>query len=231
LRYKAVIFDLFGTLVNVFSRREYEHTVAEMVAILKAPDDEFTRLWYQTGKPRSIGTFRTLEENLEYICRELKIPVVKTRVKKACRVRMEFVVSALTPKPDALETLARLKSDGYILALISNCSTEPPILWPDTPFAPYFDVAIFSSVCGLRKPDPLIFRLAAEKISINPEDCLFVGDGDDGELNGALEAGMHPVLIRDLNEDGTNVIRNNGEPVRWQGQVISSLGEVLDLVK
>ncbi len=229
--YKAVIFDLFGTLVDIFSRREYENVVAEMASHLKAPYDSFYKIWLQTGPQRGNGSIRTSEENLEYICRELKIHVSASQVAAARRARFDYVARALTPRQGAIETLSKLKTDGYKIGLISNCSTEPPIIWPNTPFAPFFDVTVFSSVACLQKPDPNIYLLAAKQLSVKPQDCLFIGDGDDLELTGALEVGMHPVLIRTIHDNSTDVMRNTVEVERWQGPVIKSLKEVLNLVK
>jgi putative hydrolase of the HAD superfamily len=231
MKYQAVIFDLFGTLVDIFTRQEYEKVLAEMVDILKAPHDSFNKLWYQTAKKRAIGEFRTLEDNLEYIVRELKIPFSKNQIENACKVRMDFATRALAPKPDAITTLARIKSEGCKIALISNCSTEPPVLWADTPFALYFDTAIFSSTCGLQKPDPRIYFLGTEKLSVKPKDCLYIGDGDGNELTGAAQVGMRPVLIRNPREDKQNVIRTGYQGDSWDGEVIYSLSDVLRLLE
>ena len=231
MKYQAVIFDLFGTLVDVFSRQEYESALSEMVSILKAPYDEFYKIWIQTASQRSIGVFRNLEENIEFICQELKIAVSDSQLKQARQVRLNFVARSLTPKKDAIEVLSYLKSKGCNTGLISNCSTEPPVLWPNTLFAPLIDVAIFSSTAGLQKPDPRIYLMATEHLSVKPENCLYIGDGDSHELTGAGQVGMKPVLIRNPYEDSAEVLRVNAEIEDWRGPVISSLKEVLHLLK
>jgi len=231
MKYKAIIFDLFGTLVDVFSRQEYERVLAEMVSILRAPYDEFYKIWMQTASQRVIGIFSNIEENIEYICRELRISITDNQLKQARQVRLNFVARSLTPKKDAIEVLSFLKSKGCHTALISNCSTEPPVLWPNTLFAPLIDVAIFSSTAGVKKPDPRIYFMATERLSVKPENCLYVGDGDSHELTGATQVGMHPVLIRNPAEDGAEVLRVNAETEKWDGPIISSLIEVLNLVK
>ena len=237
MKYKAVIFDLFGTLVDNFSLQEYDSVLNEMISILKAPHDEFFALWYQAGKSLSVGKFRTLEDNLKFISRELNVSFTPSQIQCACNVRvdpvklMDFVARAMAPKPDAMETLARLKSDGYKIALLSNCDTEPPVTWPRTPFAPYFDATIFSSTCGLEKPDPRIYRLATEKLGVKAEVCLYIGDGNNNELTGAAEAGMRPVLIRHPDEGNVYPLRSGEyEGGSWNGEVISSLKEVLELL-
>jgi putative hydrolase of the HAD superfamily len=230
MKYQAVIFDLFGTLVENFSQQEYESALEKMIGILQAPHDEFIKMWYQTAGERSTGGFGTLEENLEYICKEIKINPTKNQLESASRVRLEMVARALAPKKDALSTLKQLKSDGYKIGLISNCSPEPPVLWPGTQFAPYFDMTIFSSSAGLRKPDPRIYRMAAEQLSVKPETCLYVGDGDGNELQGAVEVGIRAVLIRNLDEDKANIVLDKPRVADWHGPVITSLKEVLKLL-
>jgi putative hydrolase of the HAD superfamily len=230
MKYKAVIFDLFGTLVDIFTREGYYSVLSEMISILKAPKDEFLKLWQATSDRRVTGDFPSLVANLEYICRELKVPVTKTQLDLARWVRFDYVSLALSPRPDAIETLSCLKSDGYKIGLVSNCSMEPPVIWPDTPFAPFFDVTVFSSVAGIQKPDPNIYLLAINQLSVKPEDCLYIGDGDSCELTGAAEVGMHPVLIHP-HEDNDDKMRIDSEAIKWQGPVITSLKEVLNLVK
>jgi putative hydrolase of the HAD superfamily len=231
MKYKAVIFDLFGTLVDIFSRVEYYSVLREMMTILKAPHDDFMRLWHATGDRRVTGAFRTLEENLTYICRELNVPVIRSQINLAKQIRLNFVSLVLAPREGVIEVLSLLKSDGYKIGLVSNCSAEPPVIWPYTPFAPFFDATVFSSVAGIQKPDPRIYNMAAEQLKVKPESCLYIGDGESHELTGAAEVGMHPVLIRAPSEDSDTVIRANPEIDDFPCPRISSLREVLDLVK
>ena len=230
MKYLAVIVDLFGTLVAVFSRRDYENVVALMSAALKTPYDEFYKLWMKTANERVTGAFKTLEENLEFICRELKLPTTSEQIKKARQVRFDYVRRALKPRKDAIKILNQLKSAGYRTGLISNCSTEPPIIWPDTAFAPLIDVAVFSSTAGIKKPDPRIYLLAIEKLKTEPGKCLYIGDGDDRELSGAARVGMNPVLIKPGKKNSANVVRNM-DTDDWPCPRVSSLKEVLELVK
>ena len=231
MKYKAVIFDLFGTLVESFTRERYYSVLSEMISILKAPKDDFLKLWQATSTHRVTGGFPTLVANLEYICRELKVTVTKTQLNLARWVRFDYVSLALTPWPDTIETLSCLKSSGYKIGLVSNCSTEPPVIWPDTPLAPFFDVTVFSSVAGIQKPDPKIYLMATGKLGVQPQDCLYIGDGDSRELTGAAGVGMHPVLIRVSQEDNMEAVRINPEIDNYQCPTITSLKEVLNLVK
>ena len=231
MKYKAVIFDLFGTLVKNFTVQQHEGTLGQMAEILSVPRDEFIHLWYSTFDMRCLGELKTPEENVEYVCRELGIAVDKDLVEKAVRIRYALTRDTMIPLPGAIDMLSFLKKQGMKIGLVSDCSSEVPKIWPDTPFDQLFDITIFSCSEGVKKPDPQIYTLAVEKLDVNPEACLYVGDGSSNELTGASAVGMYPVLIIDPEEDVSGTHRVDFEGMDWKGPVISSLKEVLNIVQ
>lgn len=76
------------------------------------------------------------------------------------------------------------------------------------------------------KPEPRIFQIAIERLAVEPGDCLYIADGIGQELTSASQIGMQAVLIRVSGEDSYDPYRED-----WNGPVISSLTEVLDLVE
>ena len=229
MKFKAVIFDLFGTLVDNFTTSEYQQVLAEMSKVLKAPPEGFSRLWRETFRMRVNGTHRTHQESIRYICRELGVPVTEEQIEKAAALRLDYTIKTLKPRQEALPVIKKLKSMGYKVALISDCSPETPTAWPKTQFKGIFDVTVFSCVAGVKKPDPKIYKMATDSLKVKPQDCLYIGDGSSTELTGARQAGMTPVLIR-IPDEPVDVHFVDREE-NWEGQVISSLGEVLDLVR
>ncbi|MFC2070971.1 HAD family hydrolase, partial [Chloroflexota bacterium] len=157
--------------------------------------------------------------------------VEDSRRNLAAAMRYDLTRNTMIPLPFALEVLTNLKEGSYRTGLVTDCSAEVPAIWQETPFAPLFDVAVFSCLAGIKKPDPLIYFLAAEKLAVKPEKCLYIGDGDSNELTGALAVGMHPVLIRDPKEDSADVHRIDAEAELWDGPVISSLKGIIDYIK
>ncbi|HEU5347252.1 MAG TPA: HAD family hydrolase [Ktedonobacterales bacterium] len=226
-RYDAVIFDLFGTLIPPFAEDDHEDVLTRMVECLGVADTPFRQLWnYDTWPLRATGQLPTTEANIRYVCAALGVEPDADAIARAVAARVEFTRRALVPRPDALSTLAALREQGYILGLISDCTSEVPLLWPDSPFADMFDATIFSCAVGLKKPHPAIYQSACEQLRVVPERCLYVGDGSSNELSGALGCGMHPVLI--AYPDEADSVRNDGEI--WHGARIASLADVLALV-
>jgi putative hydrolase of the HAD superfamily len=53
-----------------------------------------------------------------------------------------------------------------------------------------FDCIIISDEVKVRKPDPRIFQIAAERLNIKPEKCLHIGDSYSADVVGAQNAGF-----------------------------------------
>jgi epoxide hydrolase-like predicted phosphatase len=58
-----------------------------------------------------------------------------------------------------------------------------------------FDAWVISGEVGLRKPDPAIYELAAERLGLAPSACVFVDDLP-GNLKPARALGMATVVHR-----------------------------------
>ena len=226
--YKAVLFDLFGTLVDNFSVAEYRAILEEMSAILKTPPEDFRRLWSATFRDRCTGVHGDQRDSYRFICRELGIGVSKEQVEEAFRLRLAFTVRSLKPRPDTVNTLETIRVAGLKTALISDCSGEVPVAWPETPFAGLFDYTVFSCVAGALKPDTRLYREATTALGVEPEACVYVGDGNNRELTGARDLGMRAVLIRDPGEPPE--VQVNTREDDWDGDRIACLSELLPLL-
>lgn len=227
MKFNAVIFDLYGTLVNDFAS-SVGQLHADFVSTLGVPPDSFMKLWRETTEMRVIGAFQTVEASIEYVCNQLGVPITMEQLSRAVEIRLQLIRRTLSPRPDALATLARLKNDDYRIGLLSNCSIEIPIVWPETAFSALVDCAIFSSRVRLKKPDPRIYQLACDRLVIRPEDCLYIADGENHELAAAAKVGLGTLLLRNLLRDnGSELLREARE---WQGDTIATLPEVLGRV-
>ncbi len=226
---RAVIFDLFGTLVPAFSSGPYERALAEMVAAVGVEPAAFARMWlHDTADARMTGRFPGIEAEVEHIARALGAAPTPAQLASAAQVRMAFYRAALTPRPDAVATLRALKGLGLRLGLISDCSCEAPALWPSTPFAGLIEAPVFSCVAGVRKPHPRLFHLACDGLAVAPPECAYVADGYHGELAAARSLGMQAVLI-DVPGEATGVFAPD-EAAGWAGARVAALSELVPLL-
>lgn len=102
--------------------------------------------------------------------------------------------------PGAADALRSLAKAGYQLAVVSNAwgtvaqwLEQNGICSVDGGDLPKVATVIDSHLVGVEKPDPRIFQLALDTLSVPPERCLYVGDTVRFDVNGALAAGLHPV--------------------------------------
>ena len=100
--------------------------------------------------------------------------------------------------PDAKTSLKRLKQMGVRVRLVSNAYEEDidAILDKAGLEKRLFDIIVGVNTIKKEKPQPDIFRYACDKLNIEPEETLFVGDHFDNDYRGARAVGMHALLIK-----------------------------------
>lgn len=222
---EAVVFDLFGTLVPEFSKREFFECVRDMARELGADQERFEDAWTQTAEARQTGGFATVEENVRQICATLGVDPPADAVAVALDLRNELYRTWFHPRRGALDTLLELKVRGYPIGLVSMCAPDAPAMWRASALAPFIDVEVFSSEVGLRKPDAAIYRLAADGLGVDAAACVYCGDGAYGELSGAEAVGMTPYLLADPAVDPEESLTPERED--WGGARVSDLRELL----
>ncbi len=230
MRIRAVIFNLFGTLVP-YSPAAHAAVVAEMARVLTAPAFEFSQAWAEVMRERETSMEGTLEDDVRFVLRGLGAFTHLEQVQAAVDLLYQFERGLLEAGPDAVETLIRLRGMGLRTGVVANTVTLLARLWPQSVLAPLIDAAVFSCEAGVRKPTARMYEMAAQRLDVEPAACLFVGDGTSYELEGAQAAGMRPVLIEREDESAVDAAASSRE--RWQGSgtiaKITRLQEVIEL--
>ncbi|MCI0497440.1 MAG: HAD family hydrolase [Thermoplasmata archaeon] len=224
LKYDAVIFDLFGTIIDTFTVEDYDAMLHAMAGHIGLSYDDFKAAWSATFRGRIVGDFQSAEACIVAICASLGHSCPDGGIAGAAAVRNDLTRRMLVPRPDVVPTLARIRGMGCRLGLISDCSAEVPLLWEATEIAPLFDAAVFSCVERTRKPHPEIYNACCHRLGVKPDRCLYIGDGSSRELTGARQVGMTAVLIRPPHDDEDWYRPDRWE---WDGPVVRSVSEVL----
>lgn len=87
-------------------------------------------------------------------------------------------------------------AEKYPLVLVSNFYGNIETVLRDFGIRDYFKKIVESSVVGVRKPDPEIFRLGVKALGLKAEECLVVGDSYRKDIEPALKAGCRAVWIK-----------------------------------
>jgi putative hydrolase of the HAD superfamily len=207
---RAVVFDLWNTIAE-WPEAVWAGVRPKVAECLGLTILEFDSRWY--------GDLAHMRETGP-IADALAVwgPTPET-IAEVLELRRDVTLQGLAPVPGAAETIAALRERGLKTGLITVCSEDVPLLWPETAFHGLFDAEVFSSAVGLRKPDPRIYHLALEQLGVEPAEAVFVGDGANDELAGAERVGMTAIL---LERDDTEV--------EWTGRRVRALPELLDLL-
>jgi putative hydrolase of the HAD superfamily len=183
---KAIFFDLGGVLVtNLFHELE-EALAKELGVSLDEMKAVRRKHWsrYKVGEMEGHDFWKNILDDLGS---DMDADALYDRV-----------FTGINVKEDTVAVLERLKqTNRYKLGVVSNNSNE----WSDYSekklgLGKYFDVWISSSYVHMKKPDKEIFLLAAERIGIEPADCVFIDDDHDNS-EAAAAAGMKAIRFRD----------------------------------
>jgi len=104
------------------------------------------------------------------------------------------IFAGVRPDEAMVGAVRGLHSAGTKTAVISN-TWGPPIAYGARRMKAIFDAIVRSDEVGLRKPDPAIYLLAAERLQVRPAECVFVDDLLQN-VEGARAVGMHAFVHR-----------------------------------
>lgn len=103
--------------------------------------------------------------------------------------------------PDTVATLTRLKERGLELGIVSNFDSRLFPVMRGLGLDHLFDTVTISSLAQAAKPAPKIFQVALDKHALDPHEAVHVGDSFREDVEGAMRAGVHAVL---LDREGTS---------------------------
>lgn len=171
LNVKGIVFDMYGTLVDVGAVAEACKEVApEPVAFntqWRAKQLEYTFLRTLMGKYRDF--WKITEEALEFSIRRFGLQVSSEQHKQLMDAWLHP-----TPYAEVAAALPRLKKK-YLLAILSNGT--PKMLQTglqQTGLRPHFRWVISVDAVKLYKPSPEVYRLAPKHMRLRKSDILFV---------------------------------------------------------
>jgi putative hydrolase of the HAD superfamily len=107
---------------------------------------------------------------------------------------IERMFAALRPEQRMIDAVRAARRGGVRTGLISN--SWGPSIYDRGLVTDLFDATVISGEVGLHKPQREIFLLAAERLGVEPGQCVFVDDLREN-VAGAEEVGMTGILHRD----------------------------------
>jgi HAD superfamily hydrolase (TIGR01509 family) len=215
-RIDAIFIDHGGTL-RVFEKDEaFENSIRDQIVELiepVSPDNLFKQLEerYKIYKQREHGTL--LQDSGVEIWTHWMLPDYPAD--KIAPLANQLTVlwrgrkGRQVLRPNAKQIIIELSNRGYILGIIANSfsETEIPERLEADGISQYFKSVVLSAKFGRRKPDQHIYREAAYLAGVKPENCAYVGDNPNTDIEGAQRAGFGVTIILSEPDTLKNEIR------------------------
>jgi putative hydrolase of the HAD superfamily len=205
---KAVLFDLDETLIDSIQGHTGAHATVcriltqflarkkvminerELLSKISTLDDEMNKKFIYD---RDVWWPRLIKA----IVPNVSLP--RSLVKRLTRAYWLAYASDAKPYSDTVSTLNYLKKKGYLLGLLSDTDHLPGMKRYRIEIQPFKYLFNLTLVSGEEtketKPSPEPFLVAADRLGVKPEECIFVGDKPFADVKGAKKARMKTVLI------------------------------------
>jgi putative hydrolase of the HAD superfamily len=222
---KAILFDLYNTLAYI-APEDYRAAKKQMATIANVPEDLFMELWRQYSRSYNRGDILTTEERVAYVLRDSNKSLDLETIRKIADIEYKLQESSVSVGLNTIALLTDLKKMGLKLGLVSNTGFSTSKVAQNLKIQSYFDTIILSYMIRSIKPGEKIYQTACSALGINAHECLYVGDGDDSEIEGAMSLGMKTVLLDEF--DREKILHT--KVVRRYDYKISSLLELKQIV-
>ena len=253
MTYTDLIFDLYGTLVDIHT--EEDDTVWEKTAIYFGfygahyTREELRAAFQANLRAREAKAGQSyecfpdipFEEVMADLFRDRGVPNADTLGVNAAQLFRISSIEYLRLYPGTLDALASLRKKGYRLWLLSNAQRI---------FTAYelrhlglgeqLDGIYISSDFRCRKPDIRFFRALLEGEGLDPEKCLMIGNDRHTDIAGAKNAGlatlyMHTALTPADQAEADPALRPGSAPAgcrhfEFEGDDWSELAPLIELI-
>jgi phosphoglycolate phosphatase len=186
MKFKGIIFDLDGTLVN--SLHDISDAMNKVLTALNYPTHTYDTYQYFIGSglrnlvSKALPATNNSDDEIES-CFECMVD----EYNKICTLKTK-------PYDGIVELLEKLTSQNIKMAVFSNKADELTKKIASEIFPKQFDTAIGLSTEELKKPNPFEALEIGKKWNLKPEEILFVGDSDI-DMQTAVNANMFPVGV------------------------------------
>jgi HAD superfamily hydrolase (TIGR01509 family) len=179
---QLVIFDMD----QVLCRYDRPLRLRRLAAIsARTPEEIFAAIWQSGFEARSEAGAMDAEAYLRGFGERIGYPLTRSQWVEARRM-------AMTPFPDVLSLVARVKHSVSVAVLTNNgflTKETIALLFPELP--PLFEAKLmFSAEFAARKPDLQVYRRLLARLGVAPAAALMVDDDADN-VAGAEAAGLH----------------------------------------
>jgi putative hydrolase of the HAD superfamily len=187
--HRAVIFDLGGVVLG-----SPLHAIAEFEREHGIPEGFVNRVVVETGAGGAWARLERGELELAAFVPAFEADCAAAGRRIAVGAMMARMSETARPRPLMLEAIRRIRANGLLAAALTNNWSSGDGTDTDDGLREHFDAFFESSVLGLQKPDPRIYRHACVSLGIDPAEAVFLDD-IGRNLKAARELGMATIKV------------------------------------
>ena len=231
MKIKAVLFDLYGTLVGFEPSRFVIQSQVAKKYDLFLTEAGVSKGYFLADKfmaeQNAVNPIRSMSivEKEEFFARyeqlvlsgdelEIELSLCKKIFKELQNIPYSMVLYH-----DVIPTLNALRELNFKLGLISNMDKLGSEILDEFNLSSYVDVCVTSKEAKVEKPNSKIFDLALSKLNVDARSSIYIGDQILSDIEGAKNSKMLPILI-DRESSHTD----------YKGQKITDLSQLIDLL-
>ena len=196
---EAVLFDMDGVIFDT-ERVYLEHWIKI-----------FKKYGYEMKKEVYVSVMGRGRENVMKTFLEIygeSLPIVQM-YKEKDELLVQAIEDGQVPmKPGAKEILNLLKENNLKIGLATSAKRDRMMMQLKMgKIENEFDAIVCGDDITNSKPNPEIFLKAAQKISVNPENCVVVEDSSSG-IKSAYSAEMMALHVEDLKKADEEILKH-----------------------
>lgn len=213
---RGVLFDLMDTLAHL-PAEVYAKTHDLLTDYLGVSPERFKWAWAASRELASTGALKSTLERIEWVASALGIGATdQTRLLDAVKEEEAMWRDNVKFYDGAVPLLRSLREAKLRIAIVSNGPVAMTSLNDALGLSSLVDAFILSCQVGMTKPDPAIYSKALETLTLDPGQCVFIGDGNDRELDGARKAGIYSIKIKQFKSPFADL---KNQSLDWDFQV------------
>jgi HAD superfamily hydrolase (TIGR01509 family) len=206
---KALVFDFGGTL-DVDGVHWYDlWKEVYFSAGLKIDEKTFEEAYYYAEETLNKSNALDVDyKSLLLLKVDLQLKFIYSRkfdtvplLKSVAQKIADFCYSEVLKGAKKSLKVLNLLNHSYKIAVVSNFYGNLNVILKELQLFDFFDITIDSKIENIRKPNPQIYLLAAKRLGLNPEDCIFIGDSYTQDIVPSKEQGFGTIMIQKKDDD------------------------------
>ena len=192
--FRGVLFDLMDTLAHL-NPGVYEEVHQDFANTLGVSAERFHWAWGNSRIQASRGLFTSTAERIKWVVAALRVRISDEKLAQMVEQEEAMWRDNVKLYDGTVALLQTIRGLGLRVAIVCNGSIAMACLAEALELIPLIDLFTISCKVGSTKPERAIYASVLKELKLDGSQCVFIGDGNDRELDGARELGIYTIKV------------------------------------